>query len=114
MIALWKTRNNERHGWDQESHNSARREVLHKEFGGNLSTKTRIPQVLNHSRRLAVAITHVLLFFFGQNMEKGLVPSPVSELFEILVHNVSHLHRVHYELTELMHFWLGRADGISQ
>ncbi len=32
MIILWKTCNDERHGWDKESRNSARREVLHKEL----------------------------------------------------------------------------------
>jgi exonuclease III len=32
MITLWTTRNDERHGWDKESRDSARREVLHKEL----------------------------------------------------------------------------------
>jgi hypothetical protein len=32
MITLWKTRNDEHHGWDAETKESARREVLHKEL----------------------------------------------------------------------------------
>jgi hypothetical protein len=32
LIQLWKLRNDERHGWDKESRDNARREVLHKEL----------------------------------------------------------------------------------
>jgi hypothetical protein len=31
-IKLWTTRNDERHGWEKESRDQARREVLHKEL----------------------------------------------------------------------------------
>jgi hypothetical protein len=31
-IKLWTLRNNERHGWDKESRDQSRREVLHKEL----------------------------------------------------------------------------------
>jgi hypothetical protein len=43
MIALWKTRNDERHGWDKESRNSARREVLHKELEAIYIRKHQYP-----------------------------------------------------------------------
>jgi hypothetical protein len=31
LIPFWKLRNDEHHGWDKESHDIAKREVLHKE-----------------------------------------------------------------------------------
>jgi hypothetical protein len=44
MIPLWKTRNDERHGWDKESRNSAQREVLHHELEEIYSHKHQYPQ----------------------------------------------------------------------
>jgi hypothetical protein len=44
MIKFWKLRNDERHGWDKESRNSARREVLHKELEAIYERKHEYPQ----------------------------------------------------------------------
>jgi hypothetical protein len=43
MIALWTTRNDERHGRDEESQDSARREVLHKEVEDLYNHKHEYP-----------------------------------------------------------------------
>jgi hypothetical protein len=43
MIQLWKLRNDERHGWDKASRDSARREVLHKELEDLYSRKNDFP-----------------------------------------------------------------------
>jgi hypothetical protein len=43
LITLWKTRNDERHGWDKESRDSARREVLHKELEELFDRKQEYP-----------------------------------------------------------------------
>jgi hypothetical protein len=43
MISLWKTRNDERHGRDKESRDSARREVLHKELEDLYNRKNEYP-----------------------------------------------------------------------
>jgi hypothetical protein len=44
MIKLWKTRNNKRHGWDKESRDLARQEVLHKELEDLYDRKNEYPQ----------------------------------------------------------------------
>jgi hypothetical protein len=43
MIQLWKTRNDERHGWDNESRDRARPEVLHKELEEIYNRKHQYP-----------------------------------------------------------------------
>lgn len=43
MIALWTLRNNERHGWDKESRDGARREVLHHELATFYTRKHEYP-----------------------------------------------------------------------
>jgi hypothetical protein len=43
MIQLWTLRNAERHGWDKESRDRSRREVLHKELEDLYNRKTNIP-----------------------------------------------------------------------
>jgi hypothetical protein len=44
MIQLWKLRNDERHGWDAESRESARREVLHYELAKIYNRKNEYPR----------------------------------------------------------------------
>jgi hypothetical protein len=43
LIALWTTRNTERHGWDKESRDGARREVLHHELASIYARKHEYP-----------------------------------------------------------------------
>jgi hypothetical protein len=43
LITLWTTRNDERHGWDKESRDLARREVLHKELEDLYARKNEYP-----------------------------------------------------------------------
>jgi hypothetical protein len=43
MIMLWAIRNNEHHGWDKESHDSAKWEVLHKELENIYNWKHEYP-----------------------------------------------------------------------
>jgi hypothetical protein len=43
MIALWKLRNDERHGWDAESREAARREVMHHELAEIYDRKDDYP-----------------------------------------------------------------------
>jgi hypothetical protein len=43
IIKLWTTRNEERHGWDKESRESARREVLHIELADIYDKKHQYP-----------------------------------------------------------------------
>ncbi len=43
MIQLWILRNNERHGWDKESRDQARREVLHSELKDIYTRKHEYP-----------------------------------------------------------------------
>jgi hypothetical protein len=44
MIKLWKIRNDERHGWDQESRDRSRREVLHHKLAEIYGRKHEYPQ----------------------------------------------------------------------
>ena len=44
MITLWTTRNEERHGWDKESRDRSRREVLHHELAEIYGRKHEYPQ----------------------------------------------------------------------
>ncbi len=44
MIVLWTTRNAERHGWDAESKESAKRELLHKELEAIYDRKHQYPR----------------------------------------------------------------------
>jgi hypothetical protein len=44
MITLWKLRCDERHGWDKESGDRARREVLHKELEAIYDRRHQYPQ----------------------------------------------------------------------
>jgi hypothetical protein len=44
MIQLWTTRNEERHGWDQDSRDSSRRKVLHKELEDIYLRKHEYPE----------------------------------------------------------------------
>ena len=43
MINLWTLRNNERHGWDTESRDNARQEVLHHELAEIYHRKHEYP-----------------------------------------------------------------------
>jgi hypothetical protein len=44
MIVLWKLLNNEHHGWDQESRERSRRDVLHYELEEIYNGKDEYPQ----------------------------------------------------------------------
>jgi hypothetical protein len=44
MVQLWTTRNAERHGWDQDSQDSSRREVLHEELEDIYLRKHEYPE----------------------------------------------------------------------
>jgi hypothetical protein len=44
MIVLWTTRNAERHGWDAESKESAKRELLHNELEAIYDRKQQYPR----------------------------------------------------------------------
>jgi hypothetical protein len=44
MIKLWKLRCDERHGWDKESRDRSRREVLHKELEAIYDRRQQYPQ----------------------------------------------------------------------
>ena len=44
MISLWNLRNEERHGWDQESKDRSRREVLHAELADIYTQKLEYPR----------------------------------------------------------------------
>jgi hypothetical protein len=44
MVQLWTTRNKEQHGWDQDSQDSSRREVLHKELEDIYLHKHKYPE----------------------------------------------------------------------
>ena len=43
LIILWKLRNNECHGWDKESRELARRDILHKELAHIYQRKHEYP-----------------------------------------------------------------------
>ncbi len=44
MIKLWKLQNNDRHGWDAESRESSRREVMHYALTEIYNKKQEYPQ----------------------------------------------------------------------
>ena len=55
-IKLWKTRNDERHGWEKASRDSARREVLHKELQEIYDRKNEYPQRVQRLLRASYEI----------------------------------------------------------
>ncbi len=55
-IKLWKTRNDERHGWDKESRDSSRRKVLHKELQEIYDQKNEYPQQVQRFLRASYEI----------------------------------------------------------
>ena len=55
-IKLWKTRNDERHGWDKESRDSSRRKVLHKELQEIYDQKNEYPQRVQRLLRASYEI----------------------------------------------------------
>jgi ADP-heptose:LPS heptosyltransferase len=56
MIQLWKLRITERHGWDAESKESARREVLHKELEAIYDQKQQYPRRVQRLLRASYEI----------------------------------------------------------
>jgi hypothetical protein len=56
LIKLWKTRNDESHGWDKESWDSARREVLHMELQEIYDQKHEYPQRIQRLLRATYEI----------------------------------------------------------
>jgi hypothetical protein len=56
MIKLWKLRNEERHGWDQESRERSRREVLHFELEEIYNRKEEYPRRVQNLLRASYEI----------------------------------------------------------
>jgi hypothetical protein len=56
MIALWKLRNDERHGWDKESRDQSRRKVLHYKLAEIYDRKNEYPIQVQRRLRESYAV----------------------------------------------------------